>query len=235
MLCNWCTRTPQGTLWWVRSWWLSCLSSLRLIPFSFIHRWHALQLVRRSSLTPEGRPFDSLRAKHVSLGLPTTKRKRNYIRHYTTSYPVSGRGGCWASTVARLQEARHLSFTWCCLRQLPLQRGTTSPFQTDPTSCWDASTISTKWVLPAEREHRTAVNRQSHHGQHGTHRSMRMLSPRPHCKGGDPCGTPFKTFDHGGPHTTMLPETAARPVLLHGPIVLTFAGEYSGFYTLSSR
>ena len=62
--------------------------------------------------------LDRLRAKHASLGLPTTKGKRIYvtlvhpacIRHYKTRprHPVSGRAG-WASTVGRLQEARRHS------------------------------------------------------------------------------------------------------------------------------
>ena len=108
----------------------------------------------------------------------------------------------------------------------------------DPTSCLGrVYHHRTKWVLPLQSENTAlhgCVNRQSHHdSQHRTHRSMRMyqtpsqgqrveaivqtssthsvmsvgLVERP-----IPSALLTKPSTTAAPHTTILPETAARPV-----------------------
>ena len=219
---------------------------------------------RRASLR-----LDRLRAKHASLGLPTTKRKRIFVTLVPPAIFVTIQPdlvipflvepiGCWASTVARLQEARHLSFTWCCWQGGDYTTTTTAaPTPTpctfialpdaDPTSCLGrVNHHRTKWVLPPQRENTAlhgCVNRQSHHdSQHGTHRSMRMYQTPSQGQGVEaivqtssthsvmsvmlverpiPSALLSKPSTTAAPHTTMLPETAARPVSMTMRVFLT--------------
>ena len=130
--------------------------------------------------------------------------------------------GCWASTVARLQEARHLSFTWCCWQGGDYTTTTTAaPTPTpcsfvalpdaDPTSCLGrVNHHRTKWVLPPQSENTAlhgCVNRQFHHdSQHGTHRSMRMYQTLSQVQGVEAIVQPSAT------HSVMSVGLVERPI-----------------------
>ena len=111
--------------------------------------------------------------------------------------------------------------------------------EANPTSCLRrVNHHRTQWVLPPQSENTALhgyVNRQSHHdSQHGTHRSMRMYQTPSQGQGVEAIVQTSSTHSVmsvglverpnssallSKPSTTMLPATAARPVLI---TMLTF-------------